>query len=174
MIFRYESFESWAALSSAKLFMNIVAYVDESGTHDPTGKLSGAGTVAIGGMVAPKEDWIAFDVQWRKIFKKYKACYFHFREQYAAWRVIVLGKETPSDFHKNPYKKWSKDQLSDFVLELAPLAASKLIVGGWVPTKLYAEDKTAGYPDRQRHPYELCLDHFFNSYFTTIKDQRRS
>jgi hypothetical protein len=98
MIRGYESFESWAALSSAKLFMNIVAYVDESGTHDPEGNKKGAGTVSISGVVAPKEDWIAFDVQWRKIFKKYKVCYFHFREQFAAWKVIGLGEEPPSDF----------------------------------------------------------------------------
>jgi hypothetical protein len=85
--------------------MNIVVYADESGTHDPTGSQQGAGAVVICGVVAPKEDWIAFDIRWRKILKKYKACYFHFREQFAAWRVIALRAEAPSDFHKNPYKK---------------------------------------------------------------------
>jgi hypothetical protein len=163
MIPEYESFKSWAALSSAKWFMNIVAYIDESGTHDPTGKLKGSAAVAIGGVVATKEEWITFDCQWRKILRKYKACYFHFREQFAAWRVIALELEPSADYKKNPYRKWSKDQLSDFVLELAPLAGSKIIVAGWVPTKLYNEDKIAGYPTKQRHPYELCLDHFFNS-----------
>lgn len=154
--------------------MNIVVYIDESGTHDPTGNRPGSGAVTISGLVATKEDWVAFDHQWRKILKKYKVCYFHFREQFAAWRVIALGKEAPSDFQKNPYKNWGKDKLVDFVLELAPLAASKTIVGGWVPTKLYNEDRIAGHPHRHRHPYELCLDHFFNAYFTTIKNKRRS
>jgi hypothetical protein len=173
MILGHETFESWAALSTAKWFMNIVVYVDESGTHDSTGKLPGSGAVTISGLVATKEDWTAFDVRWRKVLKKYKACHFHFREQFAAWRVIALGKEPDSGFKKNPYKKWSKTKLHDFVIELAPLAASKLIVGGYVHTKLYNEDKIAGMPDRERHPYELCLDHFFNSYFTTIKNKRR-
>jgi hypothetical protein len=130
MILEYETFEPWAALSSAKWFVNIIVYVDESRTHDPTGKLPGSGAVTISGLVATKEDWTAFDPSWRKIFKKYKACYFHFREQFAAWRVIALGKEPDSGFKNNPYKKWSKSQLHDFVLELAPLAASKFIVGG--------------------------------------------
>jgi hypothetical protein len=66
MILEYETFESWSALSTAKWFMNIVAYVDESGTHDPTGSCKGSATVAICGVVALKEDWISFDVQWRK------------------------------------------------------------------------------------------------------------
>jgi hypothetical protein len=59
-------------------------------------------------------------------------------------------------------------------LELAPLVGSTLIVGGYVHTKLYNEDKIAGVPNRERHPYELCLDHFLNSYFSTVRDKRRS
>jgi hypothetical protein len=57
-------------------------------------------------------------------------------------------------------------------MELAPLAASNLIIGGWVPTKLYHEDKLAGVPDKDRHPYELCLDHFFNSFVSTVAEHK--
>ena len=57
-------------------------------------------------------------------------------------------------------------------MELAPLAASNLIIGGWVPTKLYHEDKMAGVSDKDRHPYELCLDHFFNSFVSSVDEHR--
>jgi len=62
--------------------------------------------------------------------------------------------------------------LNEFIFELAPIAASRLQIGGWVPTKLYHEDKVAGVPGKDRHPYELCLDHFFDSTITTITKKR--
>lgn len=153
--------------------MNLVAYADESGTHDPTGKRIGADAVTISGLVAPKESWISFDIRWRAILNKYHGVkYFHAREHHSAW-LVATGRTTPnSDFKKNPYNRWSVDELNDFAMELAPLAGSNLIIGGWVPTKLYHEDKHAGLPNKDRDPYELCLDHFFDSAVSTIKQQR--
>jgi hypothetical protein len=153
--------------------VNLVAYADESGTHDPTGGLIGANAVAISGLVALKEEWGLFDLKWRAILKKFHDVkYFHAREHHSAW-LVVTGRSMPnSGFKNNPYKNWSNQELNDFIMALAPLAASNLIVGGWVPTKLYHEDKLAGVPDKDRHPYELCLDHFFDSVVTSVDEHR--
>jgi len=161
--------ESRASFSKATRIVKIVAYADESGTHDPEGKELGADAVAIAGVVSTREDWISFDRQWRSILKRYddvKA--FHFRHAHQAWLVFTKRREPSSDFKKNPYKNWDEIKLRNFIFELAPLAGSRLIIGGWVPTKLYNEDKMAGVPGKDRHPYELCLDHFFGSTVDTI------
>jgi hypothetical protein len=117
MIRSRESFESWSALSSARWFVNLVTYADESGTHDPTGKLTGSNAVSILGLVALKENWVSFDRKWGAILKKYRDVkYFHACEHHFAW-LVVTGRTTPnSDFKKTPYKNWSKDELNDLGL----------------------------------------------------------
>jgi hypothetical protein len=94
--------------------------------------------------------------------------YFHFREAHQAWLVATNRQKPSSDFKKNPYKGWSETALNNFIIELAPLASNRLIIGGWVPTLLYHQDKLAGVPGKDRHPYELCLDHLFGSFVDTI------
>jgi hypothetical protein len=152
--------------------VNLVAYADESGTHDPTGALLGAEAVAITGLISTKEDWLSFDIKWRGVLIKYDAKYFHFREFHYAWLVATKKREPSSDFNRNPYKNWGENDLNEFIFELAPIAMTRLVIGGWVPTKLYHDDKIAGVPGKDRDPYELCLDHFFDSSITTITKQR--
>ena len=64
--------------------MKVVAYVDESGTHDKMGIQKGASEVVIAGLVAWREDWIKFSEEWQSTLNKYSAPYFHFKEWYAA------------------------------------------------------------------------------------------
>ena len=94
---------------------------------------------------------------------------FHFRHVHQAWLVFTKRREPSSDFKNNPYKNWNEDKLRNYLFDLAPLAGSRLIIGGWVPTKLYNEDKLAGVPGKERHPYELCLDHLFGTTVDQIK-----
>ena len=42
-------FEEWASLFDGKIFVNIIAYVDESGTHDPSGKHKGSREAMVAG-----------------------------------------------------------------------------------------------------------------------------
>jgi hypothetical protein len=153
--------------------VNIVAYVDESGTHDPEGLELGADAVVICGVASTREDWISFDRQWRSILKKYDGVEsFHFRQVHQAWLVFTNRRKPSSDFRKNPYRHWDENKLRKFIFELAPLAGSRLVIGGWVPTKLYHEDKMAGVAGKEKHPYELCLDHLFNSTVDSIKTHK--
>lgn len=72
-------FREWASLFSNGLFVMIVVYADDSGTHDEKGIQVGSREGIIGGLAAPREDWIPFCNQWQAVLTKYKVEFFHFR-----------------------------------------------------------------------------------------------
>src|ERR1035438_981481 len=168
------SFLEWATLFSAKLFVKLVIYADESGTHDNTGVQKGSREAIIAGIVAPIEDWAGFCRLWKLVLDKYGAQYFHFTEWRTASAVIRKTREPGSAFKNNPYRDWTEDKLDSFLIELATLVGSgnKLLVGGSVYTKVFNEEKLAGNLPDTADPYEHCADQFFASVIGTIMEQR--
>jgi hypothetical protein len=79
----------------------IAAYLDESGSHDRTGKEKNAGQIVVCGWVDWASNWITFNEQWQSILKKYGAEYFHFVEWAEASRVVRNVKKPNSSFDKN-------------------------------------------------------------------------
>src|SRR6266404_6314054 len=77
-------FAEWASLFPEGVFVHLVVYADESGTHDKTGKEPGAREATIAGIAALREDWIPFCAQWAKVLKVYRVPYFHYSEWRAA------------------------------------------------------------------------------------------
>jgi hypothetical protein len=47
--------------------MPLAIYVDETGTHDPTGKQQGAAILAVGGYIAWRDDWQKFSGEWEQV-----------------------------------------------------------------------------------------------------------
>jgi len=116
--------------------VNLVAYADESGTHDPTGKRPGSREAVVGGCVASIEEWTKFCGDWQAALDKYQAPYFHFSD-WATASAIVRGKRQKyPEFEKNPYRGWELKRLDDFLIELAKIAGSgdKVIFGSYVKT----------------------------------------
>lgn len=60
------SFAEIASLFHERVFVSLVAYADESGTHDATGIQPGGEVAVVAGWVAWKEDWDWFDEEWRQ------------------------------------------------------------------------------------------------------------
>src|ERR1017187_4802529 len=108
-------FKEWASLFSGQLFVNLVAYVDESGRHDRTGKQKGSGQIVVCGWVDWRSNWLAFCREWQSILRKYDATYFHFVEWAEASRVARNVKNPSSSFSKNPYRGWSLEKLDAFL-----------------------------------------------------------
>jgi hypothetical protein len=154
--------------------MQIAVYADESGTHDETGKLTGAKEATICGIVALCDDWIPFRREWQKTLINYKAPYFHFREWSSASAVARNKRQPSSDFVKNPYRNWDVKKLNDFVIELATIAGSgnKLTVGGCVYTSKFHEALTKGEIPAGSNPYELCAKNFFEEFIDVIEHVR--
>jgi len=49
-----------ASLFPNGVFVHVAVYADDSGTHDETGKLTGAKEATISGIIGLREDWISF------------------------------------------------------------------------------------------------------------------
>jgi hypothetical protein len=162
-----EDFAEWAALFSGKLFVMLVAYADESGTEDRTGKI--AKVAVVGGYVALSEEWTRFCGEWQTILSKYQAPYFHFRE-WAVASAIVRRKRTEfSAFQKNPYRGWDLKTLDSFVLELALVAGrGKRRFGGYINTEKFNDAKAKGEFLIGQDPYDYCLKVCFNDFIKRI------
>jgi hypothetical protein len=167
-------FKEWASLFSGKLFVKIVAYADESGTHDKTGVQKGAREMSIGGIAALREDWIPFCSKWQKVLNKYDAPYFHFREWSSASGVARKIRKPSSDFQKNPYRNWESKRLNEFLIELAKIAGSgnKIIFGSRNSTKVFNEVKMAGYYPHISYPFQFGIEDFFSNFMETLELQK--
>ena len=169
-----QDFAEWASLVSGELFVQIVAYADESGTHDPTGVLKGSREAAIGGIIAPVEEWVQFCRAWQRVLNKYKTDYFHFNEWVTASRVACGSRKPPSDFKKNPFKNLDTKALDGLLMELAEIAGSgnKIIVQAMVQSDVFQKEKEKGNIPAEANPYELCIDRFFDAVVGLIGYQR--
>src|SRR6185369_16900006 len=127
-------FKEWACLFTGELFVKVVAYVDESGCHDRTGRLEGSSVAVMTGFVALRDEWAEFCPKWQSVLNKHDAQFFHFYDWSTASRVLRNIIKPPSRFLSNPYKDWTLAKLDDFFYELAEIAGSgdKIIAGGYV------------------------------------------
>jgi uncharacterized protein DUF3800 len=156
------------ALFISQLWVNVVAYIDESGTHDRTGQERGSSVAVIAGLVDRREGWSDFCKQWQSALDKYSAPYFHFCEWSTA-SLVVRGKITPgSGFSKNPFATWPLQRLDDFLYELAEIAGSgnRVTVGGWIETaNIHGVNVQNAVPPAfyaaAENPYGWALNRFF-------------
>ena len=154
----------------------MVAYIDESGRHDKTGKQTGSKQIVVAGWVDRRENWGKFCDHWQSILDKHKACYFHFTEWAYASFIVRSGKTPSWSFNKNPYKDWPLKKLDAFLYDLAEVAGGgqKVFVGGFVSTRDFAEAKKNLEYSRfapAKDPYQACLNMFFESFATEVQQQ---
>jgi hypothetical protein len=150
--------------------MHLIAYADDSGTHDKTGVKPGARECIVAGYVAPAEDWKQFRLAWKAKLDQFNADYFHFYEVATASRVIRGTIKTPSNYEKNPFKKWSVEKIDRFLIELSAIAGggNRHVTGSFVNTDRYHAAKRAGDLPEEADPYEHALEHYFASVLDTI------
>jgi Protein of unknown function (DUF3800) len=134
----------------------IHVYLDESGTHDPTGRAPGARTPLVMGFMGRSESWIAFNKSWQAILDKFGINYFHFNE-FSAVKSHSLKTAWP-------YYGWTQQKRDDFLYSLAKIAGSKhlVLVGGGIDA-LQTNENVQRLPDspikqyRIRYPYKDCI-----------------
>jgi hypothetical protein len=162
-------FSQWASLFSGEIFVKIVAYADESGTHDKTGVQKGSREAIIAGVAALREDWAPFCHAWQTVLNKYRAPYFHFREWSSASAVARKIRQPETGFEKNPYRHLDLDKLNSFLIELAKIAGSgnKMVFGSRHPTAEMHELQAAGhYPNKK--PFQLGAEDFFSNFLESL------
>ena len=147
--------------------MKVVAYVDESGCHDRTGRLEGSSVAVMTGFVALRDEWAEFCPKWQSVLNKHDAQFFHFYDWSTASRVLRNIIKPPSRFLSNPYKDWTLAKLDDFFYELAEIAGSgdKIIAGGYVYTADFHKSKSVAKNPLSvpggGDPYRFLAEKFF-------------
>jgi hypothetical protein len=147
------AFEYRAKWLAGRLFVNIAAYIDETGTHDPTGARPGSEMAGLCGLVAWREEWALFCEQWQQVLNKYSADYFHYCEWSQAMKVAKGERKEKRGSKPKPYAGWSIAKLDDFVCELTDIAGdgNKVAVGGLVNVaSIYKA--TSKIPNRELDP----------------------
>ena len=150
--------------------MRLIAYADDSGTHDKTGVKKGAREGIVGGYVAPEDEWKLFRLAWKAKLDQFDATYFHFIEVATASRVIRGKIKAPSDYESNPFKNWSIETIDRFLIELSAIAGggNRHPTGSFVNTDRYHAAKKTGDLPEEADPYEHALEHYFASVLDTI------
>lgn len=139
-------FKKFASLFCERLFVNLVCYADESGTHDVTGRHEGSEAVAVAGFLSWSNNWKRFCGQWAEVLSRFEVPFFHYAD-------LVLGKW--------PYRGWSRDKIDNLICELIPIARDNTLLGvaGLVSVKDYyiIPDYKKG---NFKKPYHFCFQFF--------------
>src|ERR1017187_9261819 len=69
-------FSEWTTLFSGKIFVTLTVYADETGTHDPHGKLPGSEAPVFGGFMETVDEWVVFIKNWASVLDKTDAQFF--------------------------------------------------------------------------------------------------
>lgn len=152
-----ENFRSFASLFTEKLFVQVAMYVDETGTHDPTGTEKGATVTGVSGFLAWPHDWAKFCQAWAEVLRDYNVPAFHFSE----FADRIHGPSRP-DW---PYRDWPDEKRKEFLLRLATIAGQYAQFG--LSAFFAVSDFNRIIPEWFRknsaHPYDLCLKLFFEA-----------
>jgi hypothetical protein len=122
-----ENFCHIASLLHGEIFVNLVAYVDESGTHDSTGQQPSSSAAIMLGLIDHKDNWLKFVAEWQATLNRNSVDVFHFSEWRTASKVARGTIEPPSKYKSGPYNGWPLEKVDKFWLELAALAGGREI-----------------------------------------------
>jgi hypothetical protein len=129
--------------------MIFTAYYDESGTH------GGSPITVLAGFVGNANDWVDFEIEWRKILHKYKLTHVHAKH---LWH------------RQGQHKNWSTDQADELFCELIyvvqerkKIFASKTVLLADDYKHFYLLDGAAR-RERLDTKYALCFRSFLHFY----------
>jgi hypothetical protein len=156
---RYVEFSS---LFHERLHLNLVAYVDESGTHDPTGKQLGSETLVIAGWVAWQDEWETFCVDWQEVLNRFNVPALHMRE---------LNNIDRLTNPRSPYFGWDQKKIDEFLGELIPIARDGTCLGvvGLLSVRDYNNVVGERFKTTFDHPYFFAFQLFFDSFLDAIE-----
>ena len=122
----------------------LIAYMDESGTHDPTGLQKGAEVACIAGYVSTYKRWVKFQREWRDVLKKFGITSFHMSE-YAHGIGGFVG--------------WSKRKRDALAVELIEVIHEHTLfgLGGLISVRDYDTVLPPYIKAEVGHPYYFCM-----------------
>ncbi len=123
---------------------HLIAYMDESGTHDATGVEPSSDVAAICGYVATFKNWVKFQKQWGKVLRNYEITEMHMK--HFAHR-------------KGEFEGWTEEKRRSLLRALdAVIDDTKLFaLGGLVSVKDYARVLPDWAKVEVKHPYYFAV-----------------
>src|SRR3989339_389646 len=148
-------FKKFASLFHERLFVNLVCFADESGTHDTLGLQPGSQVAAVVGYLSWDTKWAIFCGQWQEVLRRYCVPDFHYSE--------FMNEENGPKDPNWPYHDWPREKRNKFIRELISIARNNTImaIGGLVSV----QDYNVIIPDSAKydHPFHFCFDAFFGA-----------
>jgi hypothetical protein len=137
--------------------VTLVAYADESGTHDLTGQHQGSEVAAVIGYVSWKDTWELFCSEWQKVLNDYGIAVFHMSE----CMDKINGPNDPGW----PYRNWSDTKRDAFIRSLIHVALDHAWfgVGGLLNVRDYDLVSPDWLKTDAEHPYHFCFQLFFDA-----------
>jgi hypothetical protein len=152
-----EHFRQWASLFSGKISVKVaVAYLDESGTHDPQGKKKGAEVPVIAGYMATVDEWSDFCPHWKAILDKYNAPFFHYFE--------LLDRDERMTNPDSPYYGWDDEKVEAFEYEMAEIAGRQIPLIGHYHLKEHKQRFSAD----NTYSYAYVMEIFFRDFVKKV------
>ncbi len=126
----------------------VFAYIDDTGTHDPTGQLPGSEVAGAVGYISRMNRWAKLDWAWRKALERHHVTVFHAFD--LRWR-------------KGEYADWDELQERALIDDLTQLANRYTMfgVGGLLSVKDYMT-LAQSFRDEVKDPYFIGLQNLFN------------
>jgi hypothetical protein len=126
-------------------FAVLVAYMDESGTHDPTGMQDGSSVAGIAGYISTYKAWIRFQRKWVKALKHYRVRgRFHMKEYVA---------------QHGEFEGWFPAKRKSLMAALCGVIDEHKLfgLGGIVSVKEYDSILPEWAKAEVKHPYYFCF-----------------
>ena len=167
----FKRYEDLVTLFAGRVFVPIVCYADESGTHDATGSHIGAEVAVVAGIVSWKGNWDNFTRDWLLTLHKYEVPdgVFHMADL-AKEDVCLKGEDCES-----PYHHWPKEKRQGLVSDLVPIISKNAVFGiaSAVDVRAYHELAPAAGKEAFEHPYHMCFQGFFDALIHCIETRGR-
>lgn len=115
----------------------LIAYIDDSGTHEQSP------ITFAGGAIASKEQWIALESRWNEILEKYQITEFH---------------STDCESGQKCFKSWSREKRDEITFEFSDAIKDniQLILGYGAPKSPF--DKVLDEFKLKHTRYQLCAE----------------
>jgi hypothetical protein len=130
--------------ATKRMLAVLVAFLDESGIHDPTGKEPGSQVAGFGGALAPTETWDEIEARWLDVLKRWQVPFFHM---------------TDCLYQKKGFAGWSREQAEGLTQEMFDIITDyqMLRVCGTVSVQDYDRLIDTALKESLKHPYYFCL-----------------
>jgi len=144
--------------------VNLIAYVDESGTHDAKGLAQGADTAGVFGYIASPEEWEVVAEEWTRILVEFGVKCFHASE----FADRKNGPNNPAW----PYRGWDDATRDSFIRKLITIArdGTYFSVGGIVVVRAYDENISEEHKKDMEHPYQFCFQLFLDQLLYAVNN----